>query len=423
MIEAERWRRVKEIFDSAVSCRIEDRSALVRDLCGDDRVLQGEVESLLAADAGHGSLSSNTWLVARCADLCSMLSRALSTIRRTRSRRATTSEPTRSPDCSGPAAWASLSSPRHDAWPRRRRQDPARPVARRSRPARPLRPRGAPPGLAQPPQHWRHLWRPRERRFDTRGLAVKALVLELVEGETLADRIARSGAVPRTAGATGQGLYVGEAGPGLPIDEVMSIASQVIEALEAAHERGIVHRDLKPANIKITPEGRVKVLDFGLARAVGGIGGGPRLANSPTVAVCDTQDGVLLGTAPYMSPEQARGRLVDKRTDIWAFGCVVYEMLTRRARARGRRRRRGARQRNQVGTRLECAPGGYTATCGCPCGVVCRRTCDSASTISPTCASRWRAPSSCRQATAPGTAADHLMRASLTLAGRSLSWR
>ena len=116
---------------------------------------------------------------------------------------------------------------------------------------------------------------------------------------------------------------------GLPIDEVMSIASQVIEALEAAHERGIVHRDLKPANIKITPEGRVKVLDFGLARAMGGTAaGGPQLANSPTVAVCDTQDGVLLGTAPYMSPEQARGRLVDKRTDIWAFGCVVYEMLT-----------------------------------------------------------------------------------------------
>ena len=147
------------------------------------------------------------------------------------------------------------------------------------------------------------------------GLAVKALVLELVEGETLADRIALQ-ALPSASRR------------GLPVDEVVRIASQVIDALEAAHERGIVHRDLKPANIKITPEGRVKVLDFGLARAMGGTGSGPQIANSPTITVAGTHDGVLLGTAPYMSPEQARGRTVDKRTDIWAFGCVLYEMLT-----------------------------------------------------------------------------------------------
>ncbi len=102
----------------------------------------------------------------------------------------------------------------------------------------------------------------------------------------------------------------------------------MIEALEAAHERGIVHRDLKPANIKITPAGRVKVLDFGLARAMSGTGSGPEIAHSPTNTVGGTKDGVLLGTAPYMSPEQARGRTVDKRADIWAFGCVLYEMLT-----------------------------------------------------------------------------------------------
>src|SRR5688572_28446433 len=141
------------------------------------------------------------------------------------------------------------------------------------------------------------------------GLAIKALVLELVEGETLADRIGLQSASRR----------------GLPIDEVVSIASQVIEALEAAHEAGIVHRDLKPANVKITPAGRVKVLDFGLAKAMGG---GSGLLGSPTITVEGTPDAALLGTAPYMSPEQARGRTVDKRTDIWAFGCVLYEMLT-----------------------------------------------------------------------------------------------
>jgi serine/threonine protein kinase/Tol biopolymer transport system component len=140
---------------------------------------------------------------------------------------------------------------------------------------------------------------------------VKALVLELVEGETLADYIIRQ---PRDR-------------RGMPIDEVTAIASQIIDALDAAHERGIVHRDLKPGNIKITPEGRVKVLDFGLARAVSGASS-PSLANSPTITAVGTQHGVLLGTAAYMSPEQARGRSVDKRTDIWAFGCVLYEMLT-----------------------------------------------------------------------------------------------
>ena len=141
------------------------------------------------------------------------------------------------------------------------------------------------------------------------GDGIKALVLELVEGETLADRIVRQPPSRR----------------GLPSEEITTIASQIIDALEAAHERGIVHRDLKPGNIKITPDGRVKVLDFGLARAVSG-GSSPALAHSPTITAA-TQRGVLLGTAAYMSPEQARGKAVDKRTDIWAFGCVLYEML------------------------------------------------------------------------------------------------
>jgi len=130
---------------------------------------------------------------------------------------------------------------------------------------------------------------------------VRALVLELVEGETVADRIQR--------------------GP-VPVTDALTIARQIADALDAAHEKGIVHRDLKPANIKVTPDRVVKVLDFGLAKAATGE------RQSPVVTVDSTQKGTILGTAAYMSPEQARGQSVDKRTDIWAFGCVLYEMLT-----------------------------------------------------------------------------------------------
>ena len=137
---------------------------------------------------------------------------------------------------------------------------------------------------------------------------VPALILELVEGPTLADRLAT--------------------GP-IPLTESLGIARQISEALEAAHARGIVHRDLKPANIKITPEGIVKVLDFGLAKAAAS-DGIDNPSPSPAVTVSGTHEGVILGTAPYMSPEQARGQTVDKRTDIWAFGCVLYEMVTGR---------------------------------------------------------------------------------------------
>jgi Tol biopolymer transport system component len=143
----------------------------------------------------------------------------------------------------------------------------------------------------------------------------RALVLELVEGPTLADRI-QTGA--------------------LEIDEALAIARQIVEALEAAHERGIIHRDLKPANVKVTPEGRVKVLDFGLAKMIHGEAASSSLTMSPTLSVHATLAGVILGTAAYMSPEQARGKAVDRRTDVWAFGCVLFEMLTgRRAFAAG----------------------------------------------------------------------------------------
>ena len=117
----------------------------------------------------------------------------------------------------------------------------------------------------------------------------------------------------------------------LPVDEALAVATQMAEAMEEAHGKGIVHRDLKPPNIKITPDGKVKVLDFGLAKALADDSFGEFSANSPTVAASAlTRGGMLLGTAAYMSPEQARGKRADKRTDIWAFGCVLYEMLTGR---------------------------------------------------------------------------------------------
>jgi serine/threonine-protein kinase len=136
---------------------------------------------------------------------------------------------------------------------------------------------------------------------------VTAIVLELVEGETLADRIAR--------------------GP-LEIDDAIAVARQLVDALEAAHDRGVIHRDLKPANIKVTPDGKVKVLDFGLAKMAEREARVSGLSFSPTLSIQATYAGTILGTAAYMSPEQARGKPVDRKTDIWAFGCVLYEMLT-----------------------------------------------------------------------------------------------
>jgi Tol biopolymer transport system component len=134
-----------------------------------------------------------------------------------------------------------------------------------------------------------------------------ALVMELVEGPTLADRI--------------------KSGP-IPIDEALPIAKQICDALEYAHERGIIHRDLKPANVKVTNDDAVKVLDFGLAKALEGDPSSFDISTSPTISRMATMQGVLLGTAAYMSPEQAKAKTVDRRADIWAFGCVLYEMLT-----------------------------------------------------------------------------------------------
>ncbi|MGH9257994.1 MAG: protein kinase domain-containing protein [Vicinamibacterales bacterium] len=174
-----------------------------------------------------------------------------------------------------------------------------------------------------------------------KGEGIRAIVMELVEGPTLGERIAdhagsagalRAEPVPRTTDVGRVPRREDEQarrGPaGLPIDEALAIAKQIADALEAAHEQGIIHRDLKPANIKLRPDGVVKVLDFGLAKALQDEMAAPDVSQSPTLSVAATRMGVILGTAAYMAPEQAKGKAVDKRADIWAFGCVLYEMLT-----------------------------------------------------------------------------------------------
>ncbi|MBZ5644316.1 MAG: protein kinase [Acidobacteriia bacterium] len=138
--------------------------------------------------------------------------------------------------------------------------------------------------------------------------ATSYLVMELIPGEDLAARVKRDGAIP--------------------VEEALGIAKQIAEALEAAHEKSIIHRDLKPANVKVTPDGKVKVLDFGLAKAFESEASNMDIGNSPTLSMAATMQGVILGTAAYMSPEQAKGKAITKATDIWAFGCVLYEMLS-----------------------------------------------------------------------------------------------
>ncbi len=170
-----------------------------------------------------------------------------------------------------------------------------------------------------------------------------ALVMELVEGEDLSTLIARAagaeGRLPQSIGASvSERWQAAGVGPrGMSIEDALPIAKQIADALEAAHEQGIIHRDLKPANIKVRADGTVKVLDFGLAKAVGspeglryedGVAQGFSPAHSPTLTNRATQMGMIIGTAAYMAPEQAKGKPVDKRADIWAFGVVLHEMLT-----------------------------------------------------------------------------------------------
>jgi serine/threonine protein kinase len=280
-VPSERWEQVTEIFHAALASDPARRGAFLSDACGGDAALRAEVEALVAAHDEAGLFGEVPLFVP-----------ALSL------EPGSSFGPYRIEELLGAGGMGEVYRARDDALERdvaikvlpRHFESAPEPIARLGREARLLA------ALSHP--HIAAIYGMVEAG------ACRGLVLEFVEGPTLADRLA--------AGS-------------LPLDDALRIAHQIAEALEAAHEKGVTHRDLKPANIKITPDGAVKVLDFGLAKAVRDDSSAPQAPGRP---VDKTIDGALLGTAAYMSPEQARGHRVDKRTDIWAFGCVLYEMLT-----------------------------------------------------------------------------------------------
>ena len=288
----ERWQQVEEIFHEALSRGERDRVAFLVHACAGDVALRREVEALLAQQAsgflespavrapGHTLIETGTPLTGRRLGAYQVHERigvgGMGEVYRARDTK-----------LGRDVAIKIL--------PKLFTSDPDR-LARFEREARVLA------SLNHP--HIGAIY-----GLEDAG-GVRALVLELVDGETLEDRIAH--------------------GP-IHLNDTLTIARQIADALDAAHEKGIVHRDLKPANIKVTPEGVVKVLDFGLARIVSDNGGGAFDSRRPTITIEGTREGLVMGTAAYMSPEQARGKTVDKRTDIWAFGCVLYEMLSGRA--------------------------------------------------------------------------------------------
>jgi eukaryotic-like serine/threonine-protein kinase len=291
----ERWQQVSRIYYGALARDAGERASFVREACRDDEALRQEVESLLAQPAltedflGEPALAMAPGLVDDSAEP-TLTGQRLGVYHIL--------------DLVGVGGMGEVYRARDTklgrdvalkVLPRLFSADPER-LARFEREARLLA------SLNHP--HIAAIYGFEE----TAG--VHALILELVEGPTLAERLQR--------------------GP-LPIAEAVRIARQIADALEAAHERGIVHRDLKPQNIKVKPDGTVKVLDFGLAKAAMAASHDADVSPTSTAPIDRTQEGTILGTTSYMSPEQSRGQAVDKRTDIWAFGCVFYEMLTGRA--------------------------------------------------------------------------------------------
>ena len=299
MTDDRKWPRVKAIFNSALACEPDARGALLRDACGEDIALREEVESLLTAHADAGSFAERGAIdavVSEDSALSMLLNRPVP---------AMVAGVELGPyrilgplDAGGMGeVYRALDTRLHrevavKVLPSALCDDPVR-VARLEREARLLA------ALNHPHIATIH-------GFEVAG-GLHAIVMELIDGPTLADRLS--------------------SGP-LTLDGALDVARQVAEALEAAHEKGIIHRDLKPANIKLTATGTVKVLDFGLAKTMA--------ADTPAVHMAldlrgaASQEGVVSGTPAYMSPEQARGQHVDTGSDVWAFGCVVYEMLTAR---------------------------------------------------------------------------------------------
>jgi eukaryotic-like serine/threonine-protein kinase len=288
----ERWARIERLYHDALARAASERASFLAGACAGDVALHREVESLIEHDGGAAFLS--TPAVANVVGGALHIGQALGPyVISAQIGEGGMGEVYRARDSNLGRDVAIKMLPRGFA------ADPDR-LARFQREARVLA------SLNHP--HIGAIYGVEE------SAGSRALVLEMVEGLTLAETLGG----PEVKGE------------GLPVREALAIARQIADGLDAAHERGIVHRDLKPANIKITPAGTVKILDFGLAKMVAGDAYNPDLSQGPTVEIAGTRDGMILGTAAYMSPEQARGQAVDKRTDIWAFGCVLYEILTGR---------------------------------------------------------------------------------------------
>jgi eukaryotic-like serine/threonine-protein kinase len=297
----DRWRQIEEICHAALERAQGQRAAYLREVCAGDDALRQEVESLLAQEksaerfleSGGANIAAKMWPKAKTEDGQRLVGRQLGSYQMVsllgaggmgEVYQARDSKLSRDVAIKVlPEAFA------HDADRLSRFQREAKLLASLNHPNI-----ATIHGLEQ---------------YD----GVHYLVMELLAGHTLAERI--------------------RGGP-LAVEETLRISGQIAEALEAAHEKGVIHRDLKPANVKVTPEGRVKVLDFGLAKAFAG-DSGLDPSDGPILAAMSTEEGRILGTPAYMSPEQARGKPVDKRTDIWAFGCVLYELLTGKEAFRG----------------------------------------------------------------------------------------
>jgi len=300
----DRWPRVKELFEAAVELPLSERSTFLSSAVAGDEILRHELESLLVADR-VGEAISGHWPIASESLLAELrgASQPASDLGDLTPPGLTSGSRLGNYDVIAPLGVGGMGEVyrAHDArlgrdvaikiLPQAFTTDPER-LARFEREARLVA------ALNHP--HIAGIYGIAET-----GTA-PALVLELVEGPTLADLI--------------------KAGR-LPIEEALTIGRQIADGLSAAHDKGIVHRDLKPANVKLTLSGAVKILDFGLAKPDPD-GADPHVAHSPTITISATHNGIILGTAAYMSPEQARGKSVDKRSDIWAFGCVLFEMLT-----------------------------------------------------------------------------------------------